>query len=180
MGAGCFLVDEPGGEVKELVDVTDSAVAAAIFGDYNIIPSEQNAADDSPTHTEAGHSLMQRKLRHSVPAQPRTAQRQDLSRRLRRQARHAHRLFRKAETRWQSGGHTDPLRCLELAVNALDLEWDAMRPTKVVARQALFSDPMWRVSPRRYRIRDLAALSDRLSTGLHRQADDRAPGHAGG
>ena len=47
-------------KVKEWVDVTDADVANAIFGDYGITPSDQNTADDSPSHTESGHSLMQR------------------------------------------------------------------------------------------------------------------------
>ena len=47
-------------KVREWVDVTDSAVAASIFGDYGITPSDQNDADDSPSHTADTHSLMQR------------------------------------------------------------------------------------------------------------------------
>ena len=46
--------------VKEWVDVTDADVANAIFGDYGITPVERQPADDSPSHTESGHSLMQR------------------------------------------------------------------------------------------------------------------------
>src|SRR5690242_15952670 len=46
--------------VKEWVDVTDADVAASIFGNYGITPSEENSDDDSPSHTEDGHSLMQR------------------------------------------------------------------------------------------------------------------------
>ena len=46
--------------VKEWVDVTDADVANSIFGNYGITPSSDNLADDSPSHTESGHSLMQR------------------------------------------------------------------------------------------------------------------------
>src|SRR6266545_261638 len=47
-------------KVKEWVDVTDAAVASAIFADYGISPAPENTEDDSPSHTESGHSLMQR------------------------------------------------------------------------------------------------------------------------
>ena len=47
-------------KVKEWVDVTDADVANSIFGDYGITPASDNSDDDSPTHTEDGHTLMQR------------------------------------------------------------------------------------------------------------------------
>src|SRR5256714_82849 len=47
-------------KVKEWVDVTDADVANTIFDDYGITPSPDNMDDDSPSHTEDGHSLMQR------------------------------------------------------------------------------------------------------------------------
>src|SRR6266542_7027486 len=47
-------------KVREWVDMTDSAVAAAIFGDYGISPADDNAVDDSASHPESGHTLMQR------------------------------------------------------------------------------------------------------------------------
>ena len=46
--------------VKEWIDVTDADVANSIFGNYGITPLDDNLADDSPSHTESGHSLMQR------------------------------------------------------------------------------------------------------------------------
>ncbi len=61
LGAGRLLADERRPRrVKEWVDVTDADVASAIFGDYGITPADENADDDSPSHTEDGHSLMQR------------------------------------------------------------------------------------------------------------------------
>lgn len=47
-------------KVKEWVDVSDASVAATIFGDYDIAPALANLEDDSPSHVEAKHSLMQR------------------------------------------------------------------------------------------------------------------------
>lgn len=47
-------------KVKQWVDVTDADVANAVFSDYGITPSPDNTEDDSPSHTEDGHSLMQR------------------------------------------------------------------------------------------------------------------------
>lgn len=128
-------------KVKEWVDVTDATVANTIFGDYGITPSDQNLADDSPSHTEDGHSLMQRGSDIQF---------------LRNLARRNGKVCRIACAD-QPGVRTgyfatpsldgDPVVTLTLTdvqnwtVNALDLEWDATRPTSVIARQALFTDP---------------------------------------
>src|ERR1019366_9125640 len=55
----CWLMNQTE-KVREWVDVTDSDVAASIFGEYGITPSGDNSQDDSPSHTEDTHSLMQR------------------------------------------------------------------------------------------------------------------------
>jgi hypothetical protein len=127
--------------VKEWVDITDADVANAIFGDYGITPSDQNTADDSPSHTEDGHTLMQRGSDIQF---------------LRTMARRNGKVCRIActDTPGQRTGYFakpnldgDPVVTFTLTdvqnwnVNALDLEWDATRPTAAVARQALFSDP---------------------------------------
>jgi hypothetical protein len=127
-------------KVKEWVDVTDGAVANAIFGDYGITPDAANTADDSPAHTESGHSLMQRASDIQF---------------LRDLARRNGKLCRVA-CQDQPGQRTgffakpkldgDPVVTLTLNdpvnwnVNALDFEWDINRPTAVAARQALFND----------------------------------------
>ena len=127
--------------VKEWVDVTDADVASAIFADYDITPAEENADDDSATHTEDGHSLMQRGSDIQF---------------LRLLARRNGKVCRIACAD-QPGVRTgyfakpsldgDPVATLALndltnwTVRALDIEWDATRPSAVVARQALFSDP---------------------------------------
>jgi phage protein D len=128
-------------KVKEWVDVSDADVAAAIFSDYGITSSEENAADDAPAHTENGHSLMQRASDIQF---------------LRMLARRNGKVCRVACAD-QPGVRTgyfakpkldgEPAATIVLndptnrTIGALDLDWDATRPSSVVARQALFSDP---------------------------------------
>jgi hypothetical protein len=127
-------------KVKEWVDVTDADVANAIFGAYGVQPADDNTADDSPSHTEAGHSLMQRGSDIQF---------------LRTLARRNGKVCR-VGCADQAGKRTgyfarpklegDPAAVLTVTdpvkwtVNALDLSWDATLPTKVAARQALFTD----------------------------------------
>lgn len=127
-------------KVKEWVDVTDAAVANAVFGDYGITPADDNTADDSPSHTETGHSLMQRGSDIQF---------------LRALARRNGKVCRVAcaDRPGQRTGYfaaprldAEPAAVLSLAdpepsVAALDLSWDVTLPTAVVARQALFTDP---------------------------------------
>jgi phage protein D len=128
-------------KVKEWVDVTDADVAGSIFGDYGVTPSDQNGDDDSPSHTEDGHSLMQRGSDIQF---------------LRALARRNGKVCRVACAD-KPGAPTgffakpkldgDPAATITLndttnwTVGSLDLEWDVTRPTAVVARQALFTDP---------------------------------------
>jgi phage protein D len=127
-------------KVKEWVDVTDADVANAIFDDYGITPAPDNTDDDSPSHTEDGHSLMQRASDIQF---------------LRNLARRNGKLCRVvcADTPGERTGYFvkpkldgDPLVTLTLndpevwTVDALDIEWDVMRPTAVKASQALFND----------------------------------------
>jgi hypothetical protein len=127
-------------KVKQWVDVTDADVANAVFSDYGITPSPDNTEDDSPSHTEDGHSLMQRASDIQF---------------LRNLARRNGKLCRVtcADTPGQRVGYFakpslggDPEVTFELNdpdawnVDALDFEWDVTRPTEVSARQALFND----------------------------------------
>jgi phage protein D len=127
-------------KVKEWVDVTDADVANSIFGDYGITPASDNSDDDSPSHTEDGHTLMQRASDIQF---------------LRSLARRNGKLCRVActDTPGQRTGYFakpnldgDPVVTLELndplswTVDALDLDWDVTRPTEVQAAQALFDD----------------------------------------
>jgi phage protein D len=127
-------------KVKEWVNVTDADVANAIFNDYGITPTPDNANDDSPSHTADGHSLMQRTSDFQF---------------LRSLARRNGKLCRVVCTDQpgQRTGHFvkpkldgDPVLTLTLnepqtwTVSALDIEWDVSRPAAVKASQALFND----------------------------------------
>jgi len=127
-------------QVKEWANVTDGAVANSIFGNYGITPDPDNLSDDSPAHTDDGHTLMQR----GTDAQF-----------LRRLARRNGKLFRVfcTDTPGQRTGSFakpslggDAVTTLTLndataaTVDALDLSWDVMRPSATLARQALFTD----------------------------------------
>lgn len=127
-------------KVREWVDVTDAAVAGAIFGEYGIAPAADNSEDDSPSHTETGHSLMQRGSDIQF---------------LRTLARRNGKICRVScadqpgvRTGYFATPRLDSQPALTLTLNdperwsvsALDLGWDATAPTAVVARQALFTD----------------------------------------
>ncbi len=127
-------------KVKEWVNVTDARVANTIFDDYGITPAPDNTEDDSPSHTEDGHSLMQRASDIQF---------------LRNLARRNGKLCR-VVCADQPGKRTgyfakpkldgDPVVTLTLndpetwTVDALDIDWDVTRPTAVKASQALFND----------------------------------------
>jgi phage protein D len=128
-------------KTREWVDLTDADVAAAIFNEYGIVPAAGIFDEDSPAHTERGHSLMQRGSDIQF---------------LRTLARRNGKLCRivcDASPDARIGHFAAPslegLPQVNLIINdpsnwnvaAIDLEWDATRPTGVVARQALFSDP---------------------------------------
>jgi len=127
-------------KTREWTDVTDAAVAASVFGAYGVSPSPDNSADDSPSHTEDGHTLMQRATDIQF---------------LRMLAGRNGKLCRVAcaDKPGQRTGYFakpkldgDPVATLTLNdpdawnVTALNIEWDATRPTAVSARQVLFND----------------------------------------
>ena len=128
-------------KVREWSDVTDADVAAAIFGEYSMTPSDENSADDSPTHTEAKHTLMQRSSDIQF---------------LRMLARRNGKLCRvgctdtpNVRTGWFAKPNVDgePAVTMRItdaespSVESIDFEWDVTRPSAVKARQALFDDP---------------------------------------
>jgi len=128
-------------KATEWVDVTDADVASSIFGQYGITPADDNTQNDSPAHTEDGHSLMQRATDIAF---------------LRSLARATGKLCR-VTCADQPGVRTgyfarpdlggDPVVTLDLNdaekwnVGPLDLNWDATRPTSVTAGQVFLSDP---------------------------------------
>jgi phage protein D len=126
-------------KVNEWADVTDSDVAASIFGNYGFTPAGDNSQNDSPSHTSDNHSLMQRGTDMAFL-----------------------RSLAQATGKWcrvacadQAGVRTgyfarpnldgSPTVTLDLNdpqnwnVGPLDLEWDVTRPTSVTASQ-LFQD----------------------------------------
>lgn len=127
-------------KAKEWPNMTDSIVAASVFSDYGVTPSPTNSTDDSPMHTEQGHTLMQR----ATDAQF-----------LRDLARRSGKLFRVASANspdMRIGYFSRPVLDASPAVTLelnnlkvwniaeLDIEWDVSRPTEVKASQKLFSD----------------------------------------
>lgn len=127
-------------KVREWADVTDADVASTIFGEYGITPADDNSSDDSPSHTEDKHTLMQRASDIQF---------------LRMLARRNGKLCRVActDTPGDRTGYfakpaVDGDAAVRIplhdpqspAVDALDFEWDVTRPSAVKASQALFDD----------------------------------------
>jgi phage protein D len=128
-------------KVKEWVDVTDASVANAIFGDYGITAADENTDDDSPSHPESGHSLMQRGT--DIQFLRQLARRNGKLCRVSCQDKPSQRTGYFIKPRVEG----DPVVTLTLndaasaTVSALDFEWDVARPSAVQASQALFTDP---------------------------------------
>jgi hypothetical protein len=129
-------------KTREWVDMTDGAVANTIFGEHGLDPADVNLDDDSPTRSEDNHSLMQR----ATDAQF-----------LRMLARRSGKLFRVFCTDTPGKGTgwfgkpkldgeavtvltLDDTTASASAVGPLDISWDVMRPTSVIARQKLLTD----------------------------------------
>jgi len=127
-------------KAREWVDVTDADVAGAVFGDYGVSPSPDNSTDDSPSHTEAGHTLMQRAT--DIQFLNWLARRNGKLCRVVCADKPGQRIGYFARPKLDS----DPVVTIALNdpqawnVSALDVEWDASRPTAVKARQAFFTD----------------------------------------
>jgi hypothetical protein len=128
-------------KVKEWTDVTDADVASSIFGDYGITASDDNSNDDSASHTEDTHSLMQR------------ATDGQFLRELARRSGKWFRVYCEGQAGQRKGLFARPKVDGEAAVkidlgdpeswnvDKLDFAWDvAARPTKVQARTATFDD----------------------------------------
>lgn len=127
---------------REWTDVTDSDVAASIFGEYGITPDSNNGIDDSPSHTEARHSLMQRAS--DIQFLRGIARRNGKLCRVACKDKPGMRIGTFASPKLDG----DPVLTLTLNdpagawnVGALDIEWDATRPSVIKARQATFDEP---------------------------------------
>jgi phage protein D len=126
---------------KEWADVTDVSVASTVFGDYGMKPAPDNAADsdDTATHTESGHTLMQR------------ASDIQFLRQLARRNGKLCRVFCGAQAGQRIGYFAKPdltaTPTITLTLNdpaktmlaELDIEWDVTRPSEVLAGQDLFT-----------------------------------------
>lgn len=126
--------------VKEWSGMSDVDVAAQIFNSYNASPAPDNDREDSPTHTEDEHTLMQRGSDIDF---------------LRRLARRTGRWCRVtcSDSPGQYIGYfatpdllAAPIATIVLndntksSVPLLEFSWDITRPTAVAARQADLSD----------------------------------------
>jgi hypothetical protein len=126
--------------VRQWPGLTDGQVANAIFTSYGFVPAAANLDNDSPAHLPAQHTLLQRAT--------------DL-RFLHGLARRGGKICRVAcgEVPGVRTGYfirpflQPPVATISLAqrddwsVDALDIEWDVMRPTEVRATQASFTSP---------------------------------------
>jgi phage protein D len=127
-------------KAREWVDLTDADVATAVFADYGIAPADGNSADDSPAHTEDGHSLMQRAT--DIQFLRSLAQRNGKFCRVACDDQPGRRIgyFAKPDL------DGEPVATLSLNdpatanIDKLDIAWEVTHPTAVTARQALFSD----------------------------------------
>jgi phage protein D len=127
-------------KTREWAGATDALAAAAIFADYGIVPAPENGEDDSGPYTEDAHTLMQRGTDYDF---------------LQGLARRAGRLLRircDATPGSRTGVFAAPRLDAEPVatlrpndteapnVREIEFEWDLMRPTSVLARQALITD----------------------------------------
>jgi phage protein D len=126
-------------KTREWIDLTDADVAAAIFSEYGILPADENTDEDSPSHTEAGHSLMQRGS--DIQFLRMLARRNGKLCRITSDAIPGLRTgyFAKPSLDGQPQVRIDLNDPQNWTVGSLDLEWDATKPTSIVARQALFT-----------------------------------------
>ncbi len=127
-------------QVREWPDVTDGTVANTIFGQYGFTPDPGNLNDDSPVHAEQPHSLMQRATDAQLLAM--------LARRGGKYCRVFCTDTPGARTGWFGVPDlsADPAITLTISpadaatIDALDIDWDVMRPSNVVARSLVLSD----------------------------------------
>jgi len=126
-------------KTREWIDLTDADVAAAIFSEYGILPADENTDEDSPSHTESGHSLMQRGS--DIQFLRMLARRNGKLCRVISDAIPGVRTgyFAKPSLDGQPQVRINLNDPQNWTVGSLDLEWDATKPTSVVARQALFT-----------------------------------------
>jgi phage protein D len=153
---------------KEWADVTDVSVASSVFGAYGITPAPDNAndSDDTATHTESGHTLMQR------------ASDIQFLRQLARRNGKLCRVFCGAQAGERIGYFARPNLSASPSVtltlndpaktmlSTVDFEWDITRAAEVVAGQDLFTS-------------DTPASADVTDSGLPLLSDQSLAAFAG-
>jgi phage protein D len=125
---------------REWADVSDETVANRIFNEYGISPASENTQQAGSTHSAVGHTLMQCGSDH------------DFLRRLARRSGRYYRVVGSGSPPSRIGYFAKPnIGSAPVAtlrphdpdaanVDSLDITWDITRPTRVNARQALFTD----------------------------------------
>src|SRR5262249_24722322 len=128
-------------QAHEWSAMTDATVANTIFGNYGITPAPENTDDDSASHVDSGHTLMQR-----------ASDIQFLRTLARRSGKHC-RVACAQQAGQRTGYFVKPKldgdATVTLSLNgtdpatatSLDFAWDVARPTAIAASQASFSDP---------------------------------------
>ena len=126
-------------KTREWINQTDVDVATKIFRENGILPAAENVDKDAPSHTESGHSLMQRGS--DIQFLRMLARRNGKLCRITCDAKPGVRTghFAKPSLDGQPQVRIKLNDPQNWTVGSLDLEWDATKPTSVVARQALFT-----------------------------------------
>ncbi|MDC0744830.1 phage late control D family protein [Polyangium mundeleinium] len=126
---------------REWIGMTDGGVANEVFKEYGITPASENTEDDSPAHTESGHTLMQRAT--DIQFLKQLARRNGKLCRVACADRPGARIgyFGKPNLAAAPAVTLTLNPSATATVHALDFEWDVARPSEVAAQQALFSDP---------------------------------------
>lgn len=127
-------------KVREWVDMTDATVANTLFSEYGITPAPDNTENDSPSHTEDTHSLMQRGS--DIQFIRNIARRNGKFCRVACKNLPGQRIGYFCKPKLDS----EPVVTFTLNapeawnVNTLDFDWDVTRPSAVKTSQALFND----------------------------------------
>ena len=140
LGAGRLVADEHQRQVAGVAGHDRRRGRERDLLPYGFTPADANTDDDSPQHhPDAAHAVPAGD-RPAVPARPRAAQRQALPRRVRRKARRPYRVLHPAALDGAPAATITLVDPDAWNVDALDLDWDVMRPTEVDASQVSLDD----------------------------------------
>lgn len=127
-------------KAREWSDVTDGTAANSIFSEYGFAPDAGNLDDDSPAHAEHPHSLMQRGS--DARFLQMLAQRSGKLCRVYCADLPGVRIgyFGRPKLDGEAAVVLTATGTEDANVDELELDWDVMRPTTVMARQAVLDD----------------------------------------